>query len=362
MKPLSKVYLVYEGTIRGFNNAYYNLPYRVRTLSPTNTFIDDKTVSPGGGYPVQQKKLVNPYFELFKWEEERIPIHAHLRAKLDLIIDPDVTVDYVPAEDNFVELLFDNSVAIPDRLHCEMALIPVSYHLYTNSHNIFQDLDFYPSTECSLEIFSGSIADLNLKSNDSYFDGNVEKANSTYDTGKFYQDSNYQLDYRKYTITDDASLNGYSRVRVVPHPELPLETGKKYVLRMDALKDERDEGWIFTQPKRLMITSGLYTSNTLQFGNNHELRVKGPKVPFFHLDFSNINARRETLAFLACEFYEKIQFSTSDYLQSKYDKIIINFDTSTDQFFTDLGIKGFLTFSLSFEYVSSISLWNTTDV
>ena len=116
--------------------------------------------------------------------------------------------------------------------------------------------------------------------------------------------------------------------------------GKKYVIRIDAKYFEMDEGLLFSKPGRLMISSGIYIADTLQHTNVHELVVKGPNVPFFHLDFLIHNANKETLVFMACEFFEKIKFLTSDYLSSKYDKIVIHFDTSSDQFLTDLGVKG----------------------
>ena len=128
---------------------------------------------------------------------------------------------------------------------------------------------------------------------------------------------------------------------MLPHPELPLTSGgKKFVIRIDAKYLEMDEGLLFSQPGRMMISSGIYIGDTLQHTNVHELVVKGPNIPFFHLDFVFLNAKKQTLAVMACEFFEKIKFLTSDYLNSAHDKIVIHFDTSSDQFLTDLGYKG----------------------
>jgi hypothetical protein len=116
--------------------------------------------------------------------------------------------------------------------------------------------------------------------------------------------------------------------------------GRKYLIRIDAKYDERDEGILFSRPGRWMISSGIYIGNTLQYRNIHEVNVKAPKVPFFHLDAVYENFQKQTLLFMACEFYKKIKFLTSNYLSSQHDKIVIYFDTSSDQFVTDLGIKG----------------------
>jgi hypothetical protein len=257
-------------------------------------------------------------------------------------MEPDVTIQYFPSENDYFQFFMPNSIVVPDRIYCEIAEIPSGYTIYSNSNNLFDDLDFYPSTDCTFEIYSNSIADLNAATNDSYYDGNIEKSNTSFDPDKFYSNSGYQFDHNLYTITNDPALNGYTRIRVLPHPELPMLStgGKKYVIRIDAKFDERDEGLLFTKPGRIMISSGIYIADTLQNTNVHEIKVKAPKVPFFHLNAVYENFQKQTMLFMACEFYEKIKFLTSNYLSSQYDKIVIYFDTSSDQFVTDLGVKG----------------------
>ena len=341
VKPLQNVYLVYEGNIRGHNGQYYKFPFTVYTLSPANQVVDSKEHPGSASSPVVIQRLVNNFYKLFKWEEERIPIHANRRGKLDFLVTPDVDLEYSPAEDSFFQFFMPNSVVVPDRIYCEMAEIPGGYHVYTNSHNIFDDLDFFPSPDCSFQIFADSVDELNRDSNDSYFDGATEKTKSGTDPDKFYANSGYEFDHNLYSISSDADLNGYTRVRVVPHPDLPLLSGgRRYVVRIDAKFDETDEGLLFTTPGRFMVTSGLYTGGFLAFKTVDFLTVKGPKVPNFHLNSVMHNALTHTMLFLACEFFEKIGFKTSDYLASTHDKIVIHFDTSPDQFLPDLGFKG----------------------
>lgn len=341
MKPLQKIFIVYEGIIKGFRNNYLYLPFTVSTVSPSNAIVDSKKQNEFEATEIKLQKLIDNFFRLFKWEEERLPIHSNLRGKFDFIIEPNADIVYAPAEEDFFQFFMPNSIAVPDRIYCEMAEIPSGYTVYANSNNLFDDLDFFPSTECSFEVYSESVAHLNAASNDSYYDGKVAKSNTSFDPDKYYSNSGYQFDFNLYSITDDPTFNGYTRVRVLPHPDLPLlSSGQKYVIRIDAKFDERDEGLLFSRPGRWMVSAGIYLSNVLAFSSIYELLVRAPKVPFFHLDSVFENAKDRTLLFLGCEFYEKIKFLTSDTLNSQHDRITIHFDTSADQFLTDLGYRG----------------------
>jgi hypothetical protein len=296
-----------------------------------------------GGYQVVNQFVPNTYFNLLYWEQNRTPIQANVRGKLNFIINTNQNIEYEPNEQNFIEILIPNTIAIPDRIYCEFAEIPNGYHLYDESYNLFTDLEFFPATDCTFIVYSESVEALNKISNDSYFDGNVEKSNSSFDTDKFYSNSGgYQLDHNLYTIVNDASLNGYTKIKIIPHPELPLMStgGNKFALRLDAKYDERDEGFLFSKPGRYMVQSNMFVNGIMTQGNVHELTVKSPKVPYFHMDISHSNARNIVLSTVACEFFEKISFKTSNYLSPIYDKILIYFETSDPQFFADLGING----------------------